>query len=425
MIRCPRCGAQNPDDAAECDSCLGPLSEREDEVTRESEPDETTSLLAVTSDWSGDLLRQATNLLMAGKSREVARLCHEITDREPHNVAAYELLGMAEEENGNLHLAIQAYEQVVALEPGRNLEKEKISALRERLAEQPPEQEEDEETRRIKRLNRWATVVLAASLMLLILAVTAMFAVRARNARLAQEREEQVFAAAMTRGRKLLEQERYDRAVLAFRDADRIKPGNSQARELWREAYQEHRAAVDRDKRSMGGKLSLEIRQNPFQPVWIGPKETSSSATASSGDRPIVPPPPVRVGELPPPLSEGEQDPLGFLGTGTSEPVEDSVPIAPPPELLPPVDEGIPRPATGVINIWVGEPTETVAPRSSADKLRLDADNLRHLGKLDQAKAKYEQAIVQYREEIGKDPSTRTVKEVAIETVQRSIGLCE
>ena len=91
-------------------------SERGTEEREELE--ETTRFAAVDSDWSAKVLREATNLLMAGKSREVARLCHQVIEREPQNIAVYELLAMAEEENGNLHLALQAYEQVVALDPG-------------------------------------------------------------------------------------------------------------------------------------------------------------------------------------------------------------------------------------------------------------------------------------------------------------------
>ncbi len=145
-------------------------------VDREAEADsgpddtqleETTCFAAADSDWSAKVLREATNLLMAGKSREVARLCHQVIEHDPQNIAGYELLGMAEEENGNLHLALQAYEQVVALDPERKADKEKVLALRERLAEEPTEPE-DEQDRRLKLLNRWATVALVASLLLLI-----------------------------------------------------------------------------------------------------------------------------------------------------------------------------------------------------------------------------------------------------------------
>jgi len=69
------------------------------------ELEETTQFPAVDSNGSEKVLREATRLLTAGKSREVARLCHQIVQHEPQNIAAYELLAMAEEENENLHLA--------------------------------------------------------------------------------------------------------------------------------------------------------------------------------------------------------------------------------------------------------------------------------------------------------------------------------
>ncbi len=67
-----------------------------------TELEETTRFAAADSGWSAGVLREATNLLTAGKSREVARLCHQVIEQEPQNIASYEMLAMAEEENGNL-----------------------------------------------------------------------------------------------------------------------------------------------------------------------------------------------------------------------------------------------------------------------------------------------------------------------------------
>ncbi len=423
MMICPVCGAPNGDDATACATCLAVLSEAEDSPA----PDDTAQMPAVTSEWSGAILRQATDLLLAGKSREVAGLCHEVIDREPQNVAAYELLGMAEEENDNLHLALQAYEQVVALEPERNLEKEKISALREQLAAEQPESLEDEEMRRIRALNRWATVVLAASLALLLLAVAAMFVIKSRNVRLAQEHKEQEFAAAIARGERLLDEGRYDRAMLAFREAYNTKKGTSQARQLYAKAYQGRLAALDRDSRSMGGKISLEPRLNPFAPIPIGPQPTDASAASAGGGaaRRVVPlPPRERGGDLPNPLPEGEQGPLTFfLDSNAGRPAEDSEITAGGTALLPPVDQGTPE--QPLINIWAAEPPVTSTARPSAAKLRADAYALRTQGKYEQAIPKYEAAKERFSEEIKQDPSTAAAKQTAIESIEKAIEICK
>ncbi len=424
MIICPACGAPNADDATTCATCLAVLSEGEAEDS--PAPDDTAQMPAVTSEWSGTILRQATELLLAGKSREVAGLCHEVIDREPQNVAAYELLGMAEEENGNPHLALQAYEQVVVLEPERNSEKEKIRALREQLAAEQPESLEDEEMRRIRSLNRWATVVLAASLALLLLAVAAMFVIKSRNVRLAQEHKEQVFAAAITRGERLLAEGRFDRAMLAFREAYNIKKGNSQARQLYAKAYQGRLAALDRENRSMGGKVSLEPRLNPFAPIQIGPKPTDASAAGARGGAPrrVVPlPPREREGDLPNPLPEGEQDPLAFLEDKTTQPAEDSEITAEATAPLPPVDQGTPE--QPLINIWAAEPPVTSTAGPSAAKLRAEAYALRTQGKYEQAIPKYEAAKEQFSEEIQRDPSTAAAKQTAIESIEKAIEICK
>ncbi len=423
MIVCRMCGVHNPDDATECGSCRAVLIEGQAAGEDQAQPDDTAQIPAVRSEWSREILRRATNLLMAGKSREVARLCNEVVEAEPQNVAAYELLAMAEEENGNLHLALQAYEQIVAIDPRRNFEKEKISGLRERLADEQPEAE-DEETRRVKVLNRWAAVALAGSLLLLVVVVSSLFAIKARNARLGQQRQEEAFAAAVNRGEGLLEAGRYAQAVRSFQQADQIQPRNRRVYELWTKAFQEHLAALERDQLSMDGKLSLEHRPSPFEPVWIGPKPAGSggSTTARGGAREYVPPPPLWDGQLPPPLPEGQEDPLRFLEPGETGALGEA---AVDPNILDPLAAGGSREKdTGSIEIWV-EPSPTSASVASANELRVQADNQRRQGNYEKAVAGYEEALARYQREIGEDPSTAAGKRAAVRSVKKAIKACE
>jgi len=408
-------------------------------VDREAEGDsgpddtqleETTRFAAADPDWSAKVLREATNLLTAGKSREVARLCHQVIEREPQNIAVHELLAMAEEENGNLHLALQAYEQVVALDPERKADEEKVLALRERLAEEPAEPE-DEQDRRLKLLNRWATVALVASLLVLIGVAITVFALRAHSARLGQTSPEQAFDVCVARGKQLMAAERYDEAMAALREADQIKPGDIQVHRLWWEADEQRRAAWIRNYRSLGGKLSLEPRQNPFGPVWVGPQEASSSDSSANGyraDRYVPRPPDTRVADLPSALSYGQESPLDFsqyevpefFESGTGPPTDSS----PSGQSPPPAQEYEQQPA-GQISISVSQPPVGSAARQSAEALRHEADGLRGQGNYQEAIARYQTAEQRYNQEIEQDPSTKAVKQTSIRSIRQSIKVCE
>ncbi len=396
----------------------------------DTELEETTCFAAADSDWSAKVLREATNLLMAGKSREVARLCHQVIEHDPQNLAGYELLGMAEEENGNLHLALQAYEQVVALDPERKADKEKVLALRERLAEEPAEPE-DEQDRRLKLLNRWATVALVASLLLLMGVAIAVFALRAHNTRLAQASHDQAFDVCVARGKQLMAAERYDEAMAAFREADQTKSGDAGVRKLWDEAYREYCAAVIRDYRSLGGKLSLEPRQNPFAPVPVGPQEGGTSDSSATGYRPgrSVPlPPDTRVANLPPALFYGPEGPPEFLEYDVPEFVPSGT--GPPTDSSPSGQSSLPaqpydQQPTGQISISVGQSPGSSAARQSAEALRREADGLRREGSYQEAITRYQTAEQRYNQEIEQDPSAKAVGETAIKSIRQSIKVCE
>ncbi len=399
-------------------------------TTEREELEETSRFVVADSEWSGKVLREAAKLLVAGKSREVVRLCRQVIEHEPQNIAAYELLAMAEEEKGNLHLALQAYEQVVALDPNRKADEEKILALRERLAEEQTEPETEQE-RRLKLLNRWATVALVISLVLLLGVVTAVFVLRAHNMRLAQASQQRAFAMYITRGKQLMAAGRYDEAMAAFSEAARINAGEVSARELYSNAYREYCAALVRDYRSLGGKLSLEPRQNPFQPVRVGPEEPSSSdsSTARYGAGRFVPPPPdTRVAELPPALADDHEDPLGFLQDVAPESVESGT--APPADSNTPGQSQVPtqeysqQPA-GQISIWVEQQPRAGASRQSAEALRREADDLRRQGNYQEAIAKYQTAEQRYNQEMAQDPSTKAAKQTAIKSIRQSIKVCQ
>jgi len=396
----------------------------------DTELEETTRFAAANSGWSARVLLEATSLLTAGKSREVARLCHQVIEQEPQNIAGYELLAMAEEENGNRHLALQAYEQIVALDPERKADKEKVLALRERLAEEPAEPE-NEQDRRLRLLNRWATVALVASLLLLIGVAITVFVFGAQNARLAQTSHEQAFAASVARGKQLMTAQRYDEAMAAFREADQIKVGDAAVRKLWDEAYREYSAAQIRDYRSLGGKLSLEPRQNPFAPVRVGPPESNPSGSSASGysaGRSVPLPPDSRVANLPPALSYGPEGPPEFLQYEVPEFVEGGTSPAAGSNASgqsPPPAQGQDQQPAGQISIQVGQSPAGSASRQSAEALRHEADILRYQGSYQEAIARYQTAEQRYNQEIQQDPSAKAAKQTAIKSIRQSIKVCQ
>ena len=116
-----------------------------DTTPSESASPEDTSQLPVVEPPHPSRLHRATNLLALGRIGEAAVLCREELEEYPASADAYALLAMAEEQAGNRHLAIGLYEQLLELDPEREVEAERLEALRremEELAAQEPSPEE-------------------------------------------------------------------------------------------------------------------------------------------------------------------------------------------------------------------------------------------------------------------------------------------
>ncbi len=280
-------------------------------------------------------------------------------------------------------------------------------------------------------MNRWATVALVASLLLLIGVAITVFVLRAQNARLAQTSQEQAFAGCVARGKQLMAAGHYEKAMAAFREADQIRPGDAAVGKLYQDAYREYCAAVIRDYRSLGGKLSLEPRQNPFAPVRVGPLESSVSDSSGGGyraDRYVPAPPDTRVANLPSALSYDEGSPPDFsqyevpefVEGGTGPAADSNVPGQSPPPA-----QGHDQQPAGQISIWVDQsPTGSASPQS-ADALRHEADGLRSQGNYEEAIARYQTAEQRYNQEIEQNPSAKAAKQTAIKSIRQSIKVCE
>jgi len=389
---------------------------------QQPEDNDTTQIEPVESSDTEKLLHQATNLLGEGHVQQAIDLCQQAIRHNPEAADVYVLLGMAEEEHGNLHLAIEAYQQALSIEPERTREREKIALLEERLAEEASVTEFNQQ--RLQRLVRWAPTVLGVSVALLILVATTAGIIRVRQGR-EVARQQQAYQAAIQQGQNLVAAGRYNEAINAFRQAQQIRPDAPEARQWGHRAYtlaQQDATYKDYMQRSGAGKVSLKPAPNPFAAVPIGPKSAEPQGSSGSGGS-AVPSPTV-------PGSAQWDVPAPTIPEGAG-------PLVAPPEFLPgeaAVSEPPPAPAASgevspqkpksQITIEVQPPREATGG-SSGDELRAAADQLRYEGRHAEAVKKYHQAQDQYQREAQQDPITTSAKQSAIESCQQAIKIIE
>ena len=392
-------------------------------TTDQSDNDDTAQIELVSSVDTDALLHQATGLLSEGRSGEAVDLCQQIIRQGPATADVYVLLGMAHEEQDNLHLALDAYRQALSLAPERTAQREKITLLAERIAEQ--DRAAQAARPRLERLARAAPLVLGIAVAFLVLVGVAAALIQVRKARGAAE-QQHAYQAAMQRGQALLAEQRYEEAGAAFRQAEQIRPTDPDARHSQRQAATLARQQAQYSEymlQSGGGKVSLESAINPFQPVPIGPQPSDSqqpTSPARQAARASSAPLPSPEWELPSPtISQGE----GPLQAPRDTP---SDAVGPPStEMRHPSGGPVaPQKPAGKITIQVNEPLGGAAGTASGDGLRAAADELRRAGHYQQAIEQYQQAQRQYRRESQQDTVTTSVKQSAIQSCQRAIETC-
>ncbi len=371
----------------------------------------------------GGLLRRATNLLSEGRLEPAIGLCQQVIRENPEATDAYVLLGMAQEEQGNLHLAIEAYEQALSIDPERSTERDSIARLEEQLAEEAVAREP--ERGRLQRLARVAPIVLGVAVAFLVIVGAAALILRIRHGRQIAAQQE-AYQAAMQQGQDLIAEGHYEEAIAAFRKACQVWPDDLTARKWWRRAYTLAGQQVEYEgyvQRSGAGKLSLKPAANPFAPVPIGPQsaQPKSSSTAGGTSLPTssipawdMPPPTPPGQEGPGPLQLPEDLPTGEAGSNASTTG---------PDIAAPSAGGTNQRPEGEITIWVSEPQQQRRSGSTGDELRAAADRLRYDGRYPEAIQKYQQAREQYHREGQQDPITAPAKKSAIESCDQSIKI--
>jgi len=330
---------------------------------------------------------------------------------------------MAEEEHGNLHLAIEAYQQALSIEPERTSERERIALLEERLAAEDSITELNQQ--RFQRIVRWAPTVLGVSVALLILVATTAGIIRVRQGR-EVARQQQAYQAAMQQGQNLVATGRYNEAISAFRQAQQIRPDAPEARQWWQQAYtlaQRDATYKDYMQRSGAGKVSLRPAPNPFAAVPIGPEPAGPQGSSGSGGSAV--PSPTLPGspqwDVPAPTIPEGTGPL----VAPPEFLPGEVAVSEPPPPTPAVSSEVsPQKPKSQITIEVQPPREATGG-SSGDELRAAADQLRYEGRHAEAVKKYHQAQDQYQREAQQDPITTSAKQSAIESCEQAIKIIE
>lgn len=143
MTECPDCGARNSERSAFCIRCGRPFS-----LAASAETEPPTNVPPANE--AGALVDDASELYAAGQLDDAVAACHAALNMDPDLVPARSLLGMIEEERGNLAQALAEYEAVIRLAPARTAERERAERLRAKVigTAAPTLVEDDDERRR-------------------------------------------------------------------------------------------------------------------------------------------------------------------------------------------------------------------------------------------------------------------------------------
>lgn len=124
MYACKQCGTGNPLDSSFCKKCGTPLPA--DELT------EARQKLS-------EMLDEGNSLFTEGRTDEAMLIAEAAVTANPSSHLAYSLKGLCHERLGNIGDALECYETAVGLNADSSLDKVKVAALRNRLAQRASE----------------------------------------------------------------------------------------------------------------------------------------------------------------------------------------------------------------------------------------------------------------------------------------------
>ena len=482
MVECTECGARNSENSTFCVRCGAALvvaaevavSAPGSDTDRIApvggvaasppEPDldvqRTLVMATVPEPAEGPeaLLAQAADLMGQGRPDEAAAKCREAIHLAPDMVAAYSMLGMAEEQRGNTIAAAGAYRRVLQLDPSRSAEREKLELLYasgvDGHHEPGPERGGDAGQR--AWMARWAPLVVAAAGAFLVMVILVGVILHARGARAGQRTYEESMAA----GEAQLDARNYAAASASFQQALLVRPDDRDARQgldyaqRKLSAMSQSQPGAVRTAQAPGAGVMQPIvpsgGPNPFMPVPIGP---TTGAAAPGVEQPQQAQQTRTRRETPrPPIIGQDETVVGTTGSSASSgggpvrfenPLEDhsgGSAATPPPATAP--GEGAAteteRPR-GEITIWVsdeprpasgGGAATSATPRGTsqaqrAADLRSQADQLRAAGQCQAAAQSYDAAIEAYRSHSESAPGAREANQAAIKACERARSLCQ
>ena len=124
MYACKQCGTGNPLDSSFCKKCGTALPA--DELS------EARARLA-------EMLDEGNNLFTEGRTDEAMLIAEAAVNANPSSHLAYSLKGLCHERLGQIAEALECYETAVGLNTDSSLDKVKVAALRNRLAQRVTE----------------------------------------------------------------------------------------------------------------------------------------------------------------------------------------------------------------------------------------------------------------------------------------------
>ncbi len=467
MVECRECGARNSESSTFCVRCgvaiagdtpraeaaPGSDTDRLDPVQPEDSTPEVEPVIVADEPAAVGpeaLLARAADLMGEGRPDDAAAQCREAIGLAPDMVAAYSMLGMAEEQRGNTIAAAGAYRRVLQLDPGRAAEREKLELLYAADESHEPAPQRGGKSG-VSWLERWAPAVIGLAAAFLVMMVLAGIIYRVHGMRVA----ERTYSESMAAGEARLQQRDYQAAVTAFEAALAARPGDRDAEQG--RGYAQRKLAATRSASASAPTGSAAPRQalapilpsrgpNAFLPIPIGPQRATNQPDPREQPqttRPARATPPPRVNTDP---VVGTTRAPATTGDGAIEfqnPLDD--PGDRPPTTTTPADapdytaSSEAPPKRGEINIWVSEEpapprgastgsggaTSSAAQASRAAGLRDQADQLRAGGRCEAAAETYDQAIDAYRAESEANPGIQAANEAAIKACERARGICQ
>jgi tetratricopeptide (TPR) repeat protein len=443
MKVCNECGKRNADHSLLCVHCGGRLADTSAN-DRNGYTGDTDQIPPQSGESVEQLVERASEQLADGSPAAAIELCQRALALEPNHLPAFSLLGMAHEEAGDVQAALEAYENVLRIDPHRAVERQKVNLLKLQLLR--VEDDPDEQAPSEHPWLRYAPIALAAAAALLVFVVGALFIVSARKAQ-AGSKAEQAYELAMEAGNAAMADGRYAKAISHFLAALETKPDDPTARLRVARAQDRLEAAGLSGVAQLPKYIPSE-GPNPFSPVVIPPtaqeQAVEDPATSNMPSPMTLTPPPQSVytpvsgrsrDGVPSPTTKSESAPPSKAdsknelpisprtepkATATSPVKTSSVPAAPV------------GPGPGEISIWASDrpvqPAANTRPRQPAadpDALRAQADALKRQGRYGEAASTYGRAIEAYQEHKHANPQLGAVIQRSIESCTTSKQICD